>query len=246
MNGDLRLYRRLVPNAQPSPDLPSPDQPIEPIRQSRWARPVGSTEIVLIRHGESEPYHPDRPFPVVDGCGDPALAPEGQSQAQLVGAALRHEPFDALIVSSLRRTHQTAAPLAAHLGLVPEIEPNLREVYLGEWDGGLFRLKMHQGTDPIAHEFLKSGGDWGLIPGAETTDELRDRVVGALHGVAARHRDQLIACVVHGGVIASLLAHATDVKPAVFGFAENGSISRVLFQDGAIRMRSFNEIAHLR
>src|SRR3954469_23582754 len=108
-------------------------------RQSRFRRPPGATEILLVRHGESEPLVEGRPFPLVDGHGDPALAPEGEIQAERVGERLSTEPIVAIYVTTLRRTHQTAAPLAARLGLTPIVEPDLREVHLGDWEGELFR-----------------------------------------------------------------------------------------------------------
>ena len=89
----------------------------------RFRRPPGSTELLLVRHGESEPMVPGRPFPLVDGHGDPELAPDGRRQAELVGARLARHPIDAIYVTTLRRTVQTAAPLAATLGLEPIVEP---------------------------------------------------------------------------------------------------------------------------
>src|SRR3546814_20869591 len=56
---------------------------------------------------------------------------------------------DAIYVSTLRRTAETAAALAAALGVTPVVDPDLREVHLGEWEGGLFRQKIAEG-DPIA------------------------------------------------------------------------------------------------
>ena len=41
----------------------------------------------------------------------------------------------ALFVTPLARTQQTAAPLADELALEPLVEPDLREVYLGDWEG---------------------------------------------------------------------------------------------------------------
>ena len=83
-------------------------------RQPRFAPPPGSTELLLVRHGESEPAVEDRPFPLVDGHGDPALAPEGRAQAARVCARLAGEHIDAIYVSKLRRTAETAANLADH------------------------------------------------------------------------------------------------------------------------------------
>ena len=61
-----------------------------------------------------------------------------------MGERLKGEPLAAIYVTTLRRTHQTAAPLAAHLGLVPRVEPDLREVRLGDWDGGEYRIKAEE------------------------------------------------------------------------------------------------------
>src|SRR5436190_23963188 len=103
-----------------------PDEPPREYRQTRFKRPPGSTELILVRHGESEAMVPGRPFPLVDGHGDPALAPLGREQAEQVGVRLAAHPIDAIYVSTLRRTHETAAPLAARLGLVPIVERDLR------------------------------------------------------------------------------------------------------------------------
>jgi len=78
-------------------------------RQTRFRRPAGATEILLVRHGESEPLVPGNPFPLVDGHGDPALAPEGHEQAERVASRLASQRIDAIYVSTLRRTAQTAA-----------------------------------------------------------------------------------------------------------------------------------------
>src|SRR4051812_16780616 len=98
--------------------------PPEGHRQHRFVPPPGATTILLVRHGESAPAHPDRPFPLVDGHGDPELDPNGVAQAELLAERLQHEPIDAIYVTTLQRTHQTAAPLAAKLGLTPVVEPD--------------------------------------------------------------------------------------------------------------------------
>ncbi len=54
----------------------------------------------------------DKPFPLVDGHADPELADNGREQAQRLAQRLAKVPIDALYVTSLCRTAQTAAPLA--------------------------------------------------------------------------------------------------------------------------------------
>lgn len=225
---------------------------VEPLssghHQTRWTPPPGSTTITLLRHGASEGYVPGAPFPLVDGHGDPALAPDGHAQAVLAGARLAAEhrsgrTISALYVTTLTRTHQTAAPLAVELGLVPVVVPDLREVFLGDWEGGMFREKAAEGH-PAAIEAIE-GGEWGAVPGAETTAELSTRVMDALVALADRHRDQRIVCVVHGGVIAAAFSTVIGSRASLFLGADNCSISTLVRIGDRWRMRSFNDTAHL-
>ncbi|MGR6921920.1 histidine phosphatase family protein [[Actinomadura] parvosata] len=217
-------------------------EPVE-YRQSRFRTPPGATEILLVRHGESEPARPDRPFPLVDGQGDPGLAPEGHEQARRVGLRLAAERVDAIYVSSLRRTSQTAAPLADRLGLAPVVVPELREVHLGEWEGGLFRRMVAEGH-PTARRMAREER-WDVIPGAEPAAAFSERVRKALGALAAAHPDQRIVVVTHGGVIAEALAAATGSRPFAFLGADNASVSHLVLTEARWILRRFNDTAHL-
>lgn len=212
-------------------------------RQARFQRPPGATEILLIRHGESRAATPDNPFPLVEGHGDPELHPNGQQQAIRIGERLRHQPIAAVYVSNLRRTSETAAPLCAHLGLTPTADADLREVYLGEWEGGLLRIKAHE-NDPV-YQRVQQEQRWDLIPGGESHESLSERLSRSLHRIAGRHPDSLVAVVVHGGVIAHILAHATGARPFAFAGADNGSISHIVIVEQRILVRRFNDSSHL-
>jgi 2,3-bisphosphoglycerate-dependent phosphoglycerate mutase len=212
-------------------------------RQQSFARPPGATEILLVRHGESRAATADSPFPLVDGHGDPELHPNGREQALRVGQRLRHEPISAVYVTNLRRTHETAAPLCDHLGITPLVEPDLREVYLGEWEGGVLRIKAHE-NDPI-YQRMQAEQRWDVIPGAESWQTLNDRITRALERIASRHPDELVVAVVHGGVIAHIIAHATGARPFAFNGADNGSISHIVMVAGRILVRRFNDSSHL-
>src|SRR6059036_2845795 len=94
----------------------------EEYRQYRFSLPEGATDLLIVRHGESAPARLDAPAPRVDGHSDPELAPEGREQAERLAERLAHEHIDAIYVTNLRRTAETAAPLAARLGLTPIVE----------------------------------------------------------------------------------------------------------------------------
>lgn len=213
------------------------------VRQLKFNPWPGAADLLLIRHGESQPAIEGVPFPMKDGHGDPALHPNGRKQAIAVGERLKTWPIAAIYVTTLQRTHQTAAPLAGHLGLTPKVEPDLREVCLGQWDGALYRLKAAAG-DPIFKRSMDNH-EWGEIPGAETTAELQARVRNGLLRIASAHPDQLVAVVVHGGVIAAAMSLATGAAPFAFLQAENGSISRLVMDGDRMKVRSYNDTNHL-
>jgi 2,3-bisphosphoglycerate-dependent phosphoglycerate mutase len=212
-------------------------------RQHRDTPPPGATEILLVRHGESQPVDPENPFELVDGHGDPPLDPVGVEQAERLANRLAGEDIAAIYVTTLRRTAETAAPLAQRLGIEPTVEPNLREVYLGEWEGGLLRVKAEE-RDPAFVRAIEEER-WDPIPGAESVDVFRDRVSRGIANVATAHPDECVVVVTHGGVIGQVLASATDARGFAFIGADNASISHIVVADDRIVVRRFNDTTHL-
>lgn len=213
------------------------------LRQYRFAPPPGATQLILVRHGESAPHRPGTRFDLVDGHGDPALAELGRWQADRVGERLADEDIAAIYVTSLRRTHETAAPLAARLGITPVVEPDLREVHLGDWEGGLYRERI-VAKDPVA-EVLFREERWDAIPGAESNASLTQRTVAVVEEIHARHPDEMVVAVVHGGVIGALLAHAARSRPFAFSGADNGSLHHLVITDERWIIRRYNDTGHL-
>jgi probable phosphoglycerate mutase len=215
----------------------------EEYRQFRFTLPPGATEILLVRHGESQPAREDRPFPTVDGQGDPPLAEIGEQQAELVANRLEHETLDGIYVTSLRRTHQTAEPLAKRLGIMPVVEPGMREIQLGEWEGGLFRIRVAQQHPTAVEMFQKER--WDVIPGAESTEAFSERIREALLRIAARHVDRTVAVFTHGGTIGQVVAMATGSRPFAFIDGDNASITQLVIWGERWVIRRFNDTAHL-
>ena len=213
-------------------------------RQARFRKAPGSTELILVRHGESEPAVPGTPFETVDGHGDPALAPEGREQALRVAERLADQQLDALYVTSLRRTGETAAPLAARIDITPVVEPGLREVHLGDWEGGLMRQKMAEG-DPLGARMMAEER-WDVIPGAEPADAFAQRVREALVRIITAHPDERVAVFSHGGVIGELVRQATgSTRGFAFVGSDNGSITHLVAVGDRWVLRRYNDTSHL-
>lgn len=212
-------------------------------RQGRYSLPPGATEVLLVRHGESAPFEPGVPHPTRDGQGDPPLAPHGRVQAEHLARRLAGGRVDAIYVTPLVRTQETAAPLAEATGLEPVVEADLREVHVGEWEAGLFRQRVRD-RDPIALQMFERER-WDAIPGAETNESLAARVRAAIDRIAAAHPDGRVVAIAHAGVIGTALSVATDASPFAFVGAENASISALVVAGGRWSVRRYNDTAHL-
>ncbi len=211
--------------------------------QDHFKGPPGSTELLLVRHGASADAVEGESFELLEGQGDPPLSEMGRRQAELVADRLARESVDAIYISSLRRTAETAAPLAERLGLTPTVDPDLREVFLGEWEGGLFRQKVVD-QDPLAVKMFAEQR-WDVIPGAESSEAFGARLRGAVERIAAAHTDATVVVFSHGAAIGELMAQATSAAPFAFVAADNTSISRLIVTAERWLVRGFNETTHL-
>ena len=212
--------------------------------QRPFVLPDGATEVMLVRHGSSARQQRKAGVDLVDGHSDPPLDDAGLRQAEAVGERLARTRADQLFVTPLRRTRQTAAPLAGRLGVEPTVVPELREVHLGDWEGQLNeRVK---GGDELSQAIF-AAERWDVIPNAESMDVFSDRVrQGMVHLVEAVGPGGVAVAFVHGGVIAEACRQTTDSQAFAFLYAENASITRLVrMASGRWALISFNDTAHL-
>ncbi len=172
-------------------------------------------------------------------------SPEGVEQAALAAQRLvdAGERIAAVYVTTLQRTVQTAAPLVEQLGLAPIVEADLREVFLGDWEGGEFRKRVADG-DPIA-QLMYVEQRWDVIPGGEPAHQFRNRVQRGIERIAAAHPDELVVAVVHGGVIGEVVNIATGSTGFSFTGADNASITHIVVTADRWVVRCWNDTSHL-
>ena len=224
-------------------EVPEEDGGPRRFPQGRFRTPEGACELLLVRHGQSEDAVEGQDFTRFEGHADPPLSALGREQAQRLAARLVTEYIDAVYVTSLRRTAETAAPLAAITGHVPVVEYDLREIYLGEWEGWVFEQKFVD-RDPLALQLVEEQR-WDLIPGCEPIDGFATRVRAGIERIATAHPDQRVLVVVHGGVIGEVLAQASGSRSWAFIGADNASISHIVVTDRRWVVRRFNDTTHL-
>ncbi|AKT52532.1 histidine phosphatase family protein [Arsenicicoccus sp. oral taxon 190] len=151
--------------------------------------------LILLRHGQTTSN--------VDGLLDTAvpgadLTERGHEQAAAVVEALADHPIDAIYVSDLVRTHQTAAPLAAALSLEPTEVGGLREISAGDVEMRGDRLAIRTYLD-VLFAWARGELDAGM-PGAETGHDVLARFDAAIEQVAASGAECAVV-VSHGAVL---------------------------------------------
>jgi broad specificity phosphatase PhoE len=157
--------------------------------------------LILIRHGQT-PANVDGVLEsTVPGPGLTAL---GHEQAAELVEALADEKIDAIFVSSMVRTHLTAAPLVDARGLEPVVRDGLREIAAGDVEGNTDDASVHQ----FVHTLLAwCGGDLDVrMPGAESGREVIERFDTVVEEAEALGVDS-VALFSHGAMIRAWCAN---------------------------------------
>ena len=172
----------------------------------------------FVRHGQ--PDFPEKKH-YVYGHTDYALSSLGETQAQRVGEALSHIPFDAIFSSDLKRAHHTATFIARgnkHPGGDVRLSSDFREIYMGDWEGRevadigeAFNDLFYERTQNMRH---------ARAPGGESFQELQERAQTAFSRICEEtslHKNILV--VAHGGFFWALSCMLFDLPiERLFGF----------------------------
>jgi probable phosphoglycerate mutase len=213
------------------------------VSQQMFALPEGATELLLIRHG-SMSLKPNQPPPDGDQNQGGPLSAIGRVQAEAIAGRLADERVQ-VFSSPLRRTLETARPLAERLGVETITVEGLREVRLGDWEGAA-ATQLHDPDNPITAA-LFANERWDAIPNAEDPETFAQRVRSAIEHVIELAEHGTAAAFTHGGVVAEVCHQATSSRAFAFIGCENASITRLLvFSDGTWMLRGFNDVSHLR
>lgn len=153
--------------------------------------------ILLVRHGQT----PANVLGTLDTAAPgPGLTELGQQQAAGVVDALDSEEIDAIYVSRLRRTHETAAPLAAVLGLTPTELPGTHEIEAAEVEGRSDRESVRTYLETV---FAWGSGDLSVtMPGGPDGHDFFARFDESIARVVEAHdQDATVVVVSHGAAI---------------------------------------------
>ena len=157
------------------------------------------TTFYLARHGQSEWNNQRR----VTGQLDPGLSPKGEQQSDAIAHCLRDEDLSAIYTSALQRTIDTAQPTAMAKKLPMACLPALNEI-----NAGVLQGRYRDERDPEAQAMWAQwqADLWRYrVPGAESFNDLTQRVNQALQDILQRQRGHATLIVGHRGTNRVLL-----------------------------------------
>ena len=202
---------------------------------------IPTTRICLVRHGETE-WNTERR---IQGQIDIGLNETGLRQAAATGSRLTTAGIAALYSSDLKRAWVTAQAIGKALGLTPQPVPELRERHYGIFEG--LTYDEARDTHPEGYAaFEGRNADYDFTNG-ESLKAMFARVTGKLQALAATHRGQAVAVVVHGGVldIVNRYVRGNPLEMPRDFLIPNAGINWIAAVDGKWSIETWGETAHL-
>ena len=202
-----------------------------------------TTHLLFIRHARSTWNELNR----WQGQADPPLSETGLAEAhrlaqrlcQSNGLSIAH-----VYASDLQRAATTAGVVANALGLPLTLDPIWRERGIGELEGLTTEEVIRDYPD-----FWASRHTGPMhAPGGEGVEAVMRRAALGCERLLARHTDEAVIVVSHGGMILATLVHVLGLGPTAFATLVGGkhtAISEVKIEDGHARLERLNDHAHL-
>ncbi len=197
------------------------------------------TLLTLVRHGQTSANIDG----VWHGSTDTPMTDHGRGQASAAAAFIEanHQPIVSVYASPLERAHQTAAAIAEPLGLTPQLDAELVEYDLGDWEGLSFshlleekRLFHNMRAD---HDYRPHGG--------ESPRQVGDRIANSLRRITDRHPGERVVVVSHGGALSIAFGLILDNDYGRWNRMMDNCAITELVLDPKPELVSFNCTGHL-
>ncbi|MEC9068710.1 MAG: histidine phosphatase family protein [SAR324 cluster bacterium] len=198
------------------------------------------TEIILIRHGETEWNSQQR----MQGHSNSDLSAEGRGQIQALGKWMKYVSFDHIYSSDTLRAMQTAKAITQYTGHTLHLDKRIREKNLGVFEG----LTSNEAKErfPDVYNLFKTAGRNYVIDKGESTQQLLDRSLEFIEEIRLRHPDQRVVIVTHGGVVRVLMKHTLGLSidaPTNF-MIKNTGIFGLIWKENWL-VTQMGEVSHL-
>ena len=185
------------------------------------------TEIILIRHGETEWNSQKR----MQGHSNSDLSSVGQAQIQALGQWMKNVPFDLIYSSDSLRAKQTAEAITQFSGHELQFDQRLREKNLGVFEG--LTSEEARERHPEVFRLFKTAGSTYVIDKGESTQQLQDRALEIVNEIRIKHPEERVLLVTHGGFIRVVMKHSLGLSletPTRF-LIRNTGVFRLVWED---------------
>ncbi len=163
------------------------------------------TNLVLVRHGETI-WHAEKRYA---GSSDVSLTSRGYKQAELLADWARKAQLDAIWVSPLSRTRETAAQTVLAVGLAPHVDDRLRELSFGQAEGRT--LEEMKNLFPEAVAAFRADPIAYYLPGGENPTDAVQRVIACFEEITSAYPKGRVLIVMHNTLIRLALCKLIDV-----------------------------------
>jgi broad specificity phosphatase PhoE len=200
------------------------------------------TRVYLVRHGQTE-WNRELRF---RGRADIPLDENGRRQANAIADALMDKGINMIYTSPLRRSMETAQPVAAVLHLGITTLHDLIDIDYGEWEGLSF--------DEVRQRYTNSYREWEerpdvvKFPNGESLDEVRSRSFSAFKEIAERSSGKSILIIPHRVINKVLLCALLGLSNAHFWSIrqDTGCINVIEYSHRRFVLVKMNDTCHLR
>ena len=155
------------------------------------------TTVDLLRHGRCEGGDIYR--------GTTNVMLNGEGWQQMERAITPPADWTRIVTSPLLRCRAFAEHQSMKLDLPLSVEPDLRELDFGDWEGRLTKDVWNENPQGVSRYYADPATF--TPPGGEATNEAQTRVASRWKRLMNEHRGGTLLLVSHGGVIRLLLSH---------------------------------------
>jgi broad specificity phosphatase PhoE len=199
------------------------------------------TEIVLVRHGETESNRQG----LFRGRLDVPLNKTGRDQAASVARALTAEPVAAVFTSPLARAVETAGAIAREHGLEPVADESFNNIDLGRWQGRV-KVEVEREEPELWRLWMSDPDRWG-VPGAESLAGVRERALRRTLELVPEFTDRRFVIVSHRSVLKLLAGALLGMADGYFWkfYLDNAGYSVLGRRGDGFVLLKWNEACHL-
>ena len=201
--------------------------------------------LYLIRHGQTDA----NVNKIYQGNANVPLNDKGKEQAKVIAWRFKSYPIESMYSSNLERALETARAINQYHDLNLNIERDLQEISLGEWQGKTREEVKSEYADFIDERRRNDDIYTTAVPGGESYQLLEKRAMAILERIVNETDEEHVAIVTHGGIIKSIIGHILELphqKRNAFDIYNTSiTVLKYSVEKNRFKIKALNDTAHL-